>query len=137
MEHELHSRIRIVHAIAPAAINASTNGAAIDTKGFESLEYLLHVGTAMVGGGFTCVFQESATGAFGGEETTVPTANVIGGSPVVSIGDTNMVFRVGIVGKERYQRIQIIETGTITGGVIGVTALLGDPKEAPVADQNT
>lgn len=137
MEHEIHSRLRVVHAIAPAAIAADTSGAAIDTRGFESLEYVLHVGTAMVGGGFTCVFQESTTGAFGGEETTVPAAHVIGGSPVISIGDTNLVLRVGVIGKERYQRIRLIETGTITGGVVGVTALLGDPKEGPVADQNT
>lgn len=137
MEHEIHSRIKLVHCIAPAAIAANTNGAAIDTAGFESLEYAFNVGTAMVGGGFAVTLQESDTGAFGGEETAVSADETIGALPTISIGDANMVFRVGSIGKKRYQRPVLTETGTISAGVIGCMAILGDPKEMPVADQST
>ena len=137
MEHELHSRLKIVHCVAPAAIAANTNGASIDTKGFESLEYVFHVGTAMVGGGFEVTLQESDTGSFGGEETAVPADNIIGALPSIAIGDANKVFRVGSIGKKRYQRPVLTESGTITGGVTGVVAVLGNSHEAPIADQST
>lgn len=137
MEHEIHSRMKVVHCVAPAAIAANTNGASIDTAGHESCEFVFHVGTAMVGGGFAVTLQESDTGSFGGEETAVPAANIIGELPSIAIADANKVFRVGSIGKKRYQRPVLTETGTITGGVIGCVAILMHPKEAPVADQST
>lgn len=137
MENSLHDRIKVVHAIAPAAIAANTNGAFIDTAGFESLEFILHVGTAMVGGGFDMTLEESATGAGGGEQAAVPAANIRGTLPTVAIGDANKVFRVGCTSKERYVRPVLTETGTITGGVIGCVAVLGHPKNAPTAEQYT
>ena len=137
MEHSLHHDLKIVHCIAPAALAATTNGASIDTLGHESLEYVFHVGTAMVGGGFDVTLQESATGAFGGEETAVPAANILGALPSIAIADANKVFRVGSIGKKRYQRPVITETGTITGGVIGCVAVLGHPRNAPTDAQNT
>ena len=137
MEHSLHSDIKLVHCIAPAALVANTNGAAIDCAGHESLEFAFNVGTAMVGGGFAGTLQESDTGAFGGEETTVAAEHILGGLPTISIGDANKVFRCGYIGKKRYVRPVLTETGTISGGVVGCMAILGHPKNAPVADQNT
>lgn len=137
MEFDLHSNIKIVHCVAPAALAANTNGAAIDTLGFESCEFVFHVGAAFVGGGFNVTLQESDTGAFGGEETAVPADNTLGALPSIAIGDANKVFRVGSIGKKRYVRPVLTETGTITAGVIGCAAVLGHPKEGPVADQST
>lgn len=137
MEYDLHSKVQIVNAVPPAALAANTNGASIDTVGYESLEYVLHVGAAFVGGGFTVSLEESTTGAFGGEQTAVPADDILGALPVIDIGDTNKVYRVGSIGKKRYQRIVLTETGTITAGVIGVTAVLSHPKSAPIADQST
>lgn len=137
MYQDAHSKMKIVHGIAPAAIAGDTDSAIVDTIGFESLEWVLHVGIAMAGGGFTCVFEESDVVTFGGEETAVPTGEVVGASPVVAIADADKVFRVGIVGKKRFQRMSLVETGTITAGIIGVNAHLGNPEQAPVADQST
>ena len=58
MEFDLHSYIKAVHCIAPGALAANTNGATVDTLGFESLEYVIHIGTAFVGGGFSVSFQQ-------------------------------------------------------------------------------
>lgn len=137
MYQDMHSKIQAVHALPPAALAADANTAAIDTLRFESCEFVFHVGTAMVGGGFAVTLEESETGAFGGEETAVPAEEILGALPTISIGDANQVFRVGSVGKMRYQRAVLTETGTITAGVIGVMAILGHPENAPVADQST
>ncbi len=137
MEKDLHNHLLIVHGIPPAALAADADSAVIDTVGFESLEWVLHVGVAMAGGGFTCVFEESDVVTFGGEETVVPAADVLGTSPVVAIADANKVFRVGIIGKKRFQRMSLVETATITAGVIGVTAVFSDARVRPTADQDT
>lgn len=137
MEYDLHSRVNTVNCVPPAALAADTNGAAVDTLGFESLEYVIHVGTAFVGGGFDVTLEESDTGAFGGEETAVPAEETLGALPSIAIGDANKTFRVGSIGKKRYQRIVLTETGTISAGVIGVAGVLSHPKQLPVADQST
>lgn len=137
MEFDLHSNIKIVHAIAPAALTANTNSAAVDTRGHESLEWVLYNGAAMVGGGFTCLFFESDVSTFGGEETAVPAENILGVSPVIEIGDVNKTLRVGVNAKKRYQQIRLVETGTITAGVLGVCAVLSHPSTGPVPDQST
>lgn len=137
MEHEIHSKTKVVNCISPQALAANTNGAWIDTLGFESLEYVIQIGVAFAGGGFNFSFQESPTGAGGGEETTVPAGHIIGQTPVIVATDANKLMRVGVVGKERYQRIVLTETGTISAGIVGVLGVLSHPKNAPVPDQYT
>lgn len=144
MEYSVHEDVKHVHSVSPAALAADTNGASIDTLDFEALEFLVHVGTAFVGGGFDISLEESDTGAFAGEENAVVTGDLVGDAAltsgrgvVVAIGDTAKTYRLGYVGKKRFVRPVLTETGTITGGVIGVSAILARPKSAPVDDQNT
>ena len=136
MERDSHSSSQIVHAIAPAVYTANSVGAIVDTLGFEALLWVIHVGVAITGGGFTCLFQEDDVVGFGGV-TTVPADGVIGGSPVIIATDANKVFRVGIIAKKRFQRLTLVETDTVTAGVIGATAVLTEAKARPVDDQNT
>lgn len=140
MEYDLHNDCKVVHCIPPSALAADTNGAAVDTLGFEALEYLINVGAAFVGGGFDITIEESpddGSGSPTGVWTAVPTERILGPLPQVSIGDTNTAFRVGSIGKERHQRIVLTETGTISAGGIGVVALLAMPKSMPTAAQAT
>lgn len=139
MERDLHSEIQIVHSIAPAALAVDTNGAAVDVKGFEGLEWVIHVGVAFAGGGYDVTIEQSpddGSGSPTGVWTAVPTAETLGALPVVAIADANLVLRVGSIGKERHQRPVLTETDTITAGVIGVSAVLAYPKTVPVADQS-
>lgn len=144
LEYDLNSRIKIVHVIPPAVytadavgaiINVGPTGTAPQEQGFLSMCYLIHIGTALIGGGFICIFEESDVVTFGGEETVVPAANVLGGSPIMVATDANETRRVGIVGKKQYQRLTLDETGTVTAGVIGATALLANPRFIPIPAQ--
>lgn len=140
MEYDLHSKVKIVHCITPSAIAADTNGAAVDTLGYESCEFVIHVGTAMAGGGFDVTVEQSpddGSGSPTGVWTAVPAAETLGALPVIVATDADKVFRVGSIGKERHQRVVLTETGTISGGTVGATAILGNPVVAPVADQST
>jgi hypothetical protein len=135
-EYDQSSEITLVHCVTPSAIAADTNGATVDTSGYESITYAIHVGTAMAGGGFNVTIEQDDDSGFG-SGAAVSAAETIGTLPTISIGDTDKVYRVGSIGKERYQRIVLTETGTISGGTIGVVAILGNPKSTPTSAQNT
>lgn len=140
MEFDLHNRVKAVLAVPSAVIAADTNGATIDTLGFEGLEYIISVGVAFVGGGFDVTIEQSpddGAGSATGVWTAVPAAETLGDLPVVIITDADMVLRVGSIGKERHQRIVLTETGTISAGVIGVIAVLSHPREVPTIAQAT
>ena len=144
MEFDLHSKVKAVTSIDPA-VNAGTTltGDTIDTAGFESLEHIVVVGVAFAGGGYDFVCQQAPDNAGSpGTWAAVPAADVIGGVSnsvdiSVAIADANQVYRVGSVGKERFQRIVMTEAAANTTGVVGAEYILTKPKARPVADQNT
>ena len=136
-EQDLHSQIQIVHAVPPAASAVDITSAAIDTLGFESIEFVIHVGTAFVGGGYDATLEGADNSAFTTGNGAVAAADILGVLPSVAITDANKVFRVGSVDKRRFQRIVLTETDTITAGVIGVSAVLSHPRVKAVADQST
>ena len=120
--------------IAPiAALGADEDSAVIDTLGFESFEWLIAFGVITTGT-WTMVFEESDVVTFGGEESVVPAANVIGDSPVYIASDSGEARRVGIVGKKRFQRMTLV--GAATPIAVGaILALLSNPVIKPVAAQ--
>ena len=136
MEYDLHSQVKVRTGIAPvAALGADTDSAIIDTIGFESFEWLISMGVITTGT-FSMVFEESAVVTFGGEETVVPAANVMGASPTYIVTDDGQVRRVGIIGKKRFQRCTLV--GAATPVAIGaILALLGNPVIKPVGAQAT
>lgn len=143
MEYDLHSKVKAVDCIGPAVLAADTNGAAIDMQqdqGYESIEYLIHVGTALAGGGWDVTIEQSpddGSGSPTGVWTAVPADETLGALPVFVATDTDLVLRVGSIGKERHQRVVLTETGTISAGVTGASAILSHAKQLPVADQST
>ena len=140
MENDLHSFVKIVPAVPPAVFTATVTGTTIDTLGFESLEYAFHIGTALTGAGAIIdVTLEQAPDVAGspGAWAAVPAAEILGTLPQMIEADANKCFRVGSIGKERFQRCVMTETVAVTGGVVGAVGILSNPKSAPVAAQFT
>ncbi len=138
MEFDLHSRVKVVIGIGATdgiAAGASTDSAVIDTVSFESFEWLIDVGPITTGT-FSLVLEESDVVTFGGEETVVPTANVLGDSPTWIITDDDQVRRVGIVGKKRFQRVTLVGAATPVADFC-IMGLLSNAKDEPVPDQST
>lgn len=135
-EYDIHSEVKVRTGIAPvAALGADNDSAVIDSLGFESFEWLISLGVITTGT-FSCVFEESDVVTFGGEETVVPAANVIGVSPTWIVTDDGQARRVGIVGKKQFQRMTLV--GAATPVAVGaVLALLSNPVTKPVAAQAT
>lgn len=140
MEFDLHSRIKAVHALlAQVHIDASTNGATIDSLGFESCEYIAQVSLA-IDGDFEITLEQAPDDGTGspGAWAAVPAADVLGVGPIViATADAAKVYRLGSVGKERFQRCVLVETAANTVGVVGVIAVLSNPSVGPAAEQIT
>ena len=136
MEYDLNSSVKVRTGTAPvAALGASTDSAVIDTLGFESLDWLISIGVITTGT-FSMVFEESDVVTFGGEETVVAAADVIGGSPTWIATDGGQARRVGIIGKKQFQRCTLV--GAATPVAVGcILALLGNPVTVPVLAQTT
>lgn len=133
MEYDLHSNIDDRVAVATQAVIADTLivGAIIDTLGFESLEYVVQVGVITTG---TCSFVlEQGDDSGLSDAAVVPTAEVLGALTGFLVTDDTSTKRVGSIGKKRYQRLSLQPAGTAAINFLGASAVLGNPKTAPVA----
>lgn len=136
MEKDLHSGIKTLIALDVGNIttDTTTDGNVIDTVGFEGLEYSIQSGT-ITDGTYALLLEESDVVTFGGEETVVPAANILGVLTGFVAANDDVTLRVGSIGKKRFQRLAIVSASTSTGGTnFTAQAILGFPKSGPVAE---
>lgn len=128
--------MKLTHVIESVVRTATVVGAIVDTKDFESLEYAITIDDALVGGGFTALLEEGNDPALS-DAAAVVAGETLGALPVAIATDTDKVMRVGTVGKKRYSRLTLTETGSVTAGLIGAIAIQQHPRNAPTAEQAT
>lgn len=132
---DMHSNIKIVHAITPAAVGTSgiaggKISAAIDRRGFESVEFVFSYGTsASAADTITPVVYEA--NATGDSFTSVADADLIGSETPVALAAAGS-SKIGYRGNKRYLKIRLYGTGHATG-IVSAAAVLGAPAMAPVA----
>jgi len=132
---DMHSNIKVITAITPAAIGTSgiaggKLSAAIDRRGYESVEFVFNYSTA---GASTdqvvpVVYEGDATdGAF----TSVADADLLGteAAHVISAAGAG---KIGYTGGKRYLKLRLYGIGHATG-TVGAVAILGNPHSGPVA----
>lgn len=138
---DLSNNIFAKQSIAPATIVATTNGSAVDARGYGSACAVISLGTegqTLTGDNFwTFKIQGCATS--GGTYTDLtaammiePAANsLVIDAPADAPGIYQMGFRVR---DYRYFRVVCTESGTIsTGTLMEAIIVLGDPASAPTA----
>lgn len=133
MEKDLHNNIDDRVALVEQAIAADTlvDGEIIDTQGFESLEYVVQVGTITTGVvGF--IIQEGDDSGLS-DAANVPAAETLGSLTGFIVTDDDATKRVGSIGKKRYQRFSILPDDSAAIDFISAVAILGHPHTAPVA----
>jgi len=141
-----HSGVKVVVAIAAAALTADNTPPAVDLQDFNSAEIILAIG---VGGiTFSGANKIEFKLTHSDDDSTyeaVDAGDVIGvasvgtGGTVKSLTAAHAVaaaYRFGYVGGKRYIKLLADFSGTHgTGTPIAATAVLGAPYDAPVADQ--
>lgn len=128
LHHEVVSRVGL--NIGAIATDTDTDGAIIDTAGYESLEFFIQSGTITDGTYTAQLFHGNDSGL---SDAAQLTGEEVLGSAVFVAADDNASKRIGYVGKKRYVRLRIVSTGTTTGGTLGAQAVLGTPHHAPTA----
>lgn len=133
MEYDLHNNVLQKAALDTTAIstNTTTAGAIIDTKGFESIEFVVQAGT-LTDGAYTVKLEDGDDSGLS-DAADVSSELVLGGLPAFADTEDNAVKRVGSISKKRYQRLSIVSTGVTTGGTLSAVALLSHARSAPTA----
>lgn len=111
--------------------DTTVTGNAINTEGFESLEFLIFSG-AHTDGTFTPALFESDTNSFGGA-TAVDLNYVLGDYADSSIDTAETVTRLGYVGKKQYVWLTLTSTVVTSGATLGAIAVLGYAHEEATA----
>lgn len=128
---DLGSFIKALLGITTAAKTDGTAlSAAIDLASYDGFCAILHTGT-WTDGTHTPSITECDTS--GGTYTAVATADLIGAfTAVTSNANVGAKQKVGYIGKKRYIKLQIVTTGSTTGAVLGMDAILGFARKEPL-----
>lgn len=133
MEYDLHNKIKDLVAVVIQAFTADDTavGEIIDTKGFESLEYVVQVGTITTGT-LRFILEEGDDSGLS-DVAVVPAAETLGSLTGFVAADDDETKRVGSIGKKRYQRLTLEGENTSVINFLGAAAILGNPKTKPTA----
>lgn len=134
-EYDLHSNIKQEVALDSQDIttNTTTVGNIIDTRGFESIEFVIQSGV-ITDGTYTLILEQGDDSGLS-DAAVVPTDEVLGVLTGFVAADDNAAKRVGSIGKKRFQRLSILSAGTSTGATkMSSVAILGNPQSAPTAE---
>ena len=134
---DLESMIKESVAVPMQAIatDTTTNSAAIDMQGYESLVLVAETG-AWTDGTFTMALLE-------GDDTNISNASAVADADLLptgtgqeasaALGAANSISKVGYRGTSRYVFVGLVSASTTTGATVGVKAIQGHPANAPVA----
>lgn len=139
---DLHSNIKVLQAIIPAAIgaNATKTGPVIDRRGYGAVEFVTEYGAVTTTG--TIVTLIVKEGDVTGTMTSVADADLIGTEALASLAAGARVAgtgkevskRVGYKGEKRYVQLLMVQTGTTSVGCVAASAILANPAVAPVSN---
>ena len=140
--NDLHNRTRAVTAIVPAAIgaNATKTGVVVDRQGYGGVEWVISYGSVTTTGSVVTVvaFEGDVTGTLTSIADTAllgteALASLAAGARVAGTGK-EVVKRLGYVGNKRYVRLNVVQTGVTSVGVVGAAAVLHNPSVSPTAN---
>ena len=143
MSRDLAHSIKVVQALENAQYSATINGDIIDAAGLESLTFIGSVGTnfTFTGSNYMTFTVQSDTDSAGGTMAAIESNEYLAPQEdgaawdriLDAAGDEDSAFSIGVrITTDRYYRIVMTETGTVTAADIGVVAMLGCPRSAPV-----
>lgn len=129
---DAYNSVTLRETLAIATRTASANGTSVDraTNGsmFQDAMVVVHTGV-ITDGTHTVDVQESDDNT---AWSSVAASELQGTEPVIAAADDNKLFVIGYKGQKRYLRVVLTTAGTTSGGTLGATVLLANPRVAPV-----
>lgn len=133
---DLHNNILVKRAISPvvSASDTAIVSEIIDTRGFQSLEFLIAIGTFTDSNATATVLVEDGDNSALSDNAAVVDAELLGteAEAAFNYGDDNEVRKIGYIGNKRYVRLTITPSGNGGDLPIAAIAVLANPYDAPV-----
>jgi hypothetical protein len=134
---DLHSHIKVSRAISPVSVadNTALVSQIIDTKDYESLEFLIATGSVGdAAADFTTLVEEGDVSNLS-DAAAVADADLLGTEAAASFdqADDDSVFKIGYKGNKRYVRLTITPANNATAALISAVAVQSHAKAGPVA----
>ncbi len=112
MDYDLHHSSKVEIALDIQGSSDTVVGEIMDSQGFGSLEYLIHV--EITSGIWDMKFEHGENATLSDAEV-VPAELIFGNLTSFDSGDNPTARRMGSTSKKRYQRVTIVETSAGIG----------------------
>lgn len=131
--NSVYTNVTARASLNPAARTATATGAGVDRNVGADMHrtamVLVHTGT-ITDGTHTIEVQDSDDNT---TFTAVADQYLQGTEPAIGVADDDKLFFIGYIGVRRYLRVVSTVAGATTGGIYGVSVLLGEPRRGPVS----
>ena len=124
MEYDLKHHVKPVAALPAGDFTSASNGEIIDTVGYQSLTFLVSIGTVTSASQLKI---EHGDDSGLSDAAAVDDSHILDELPAIATSDANGTKWFGYIGKKRYVRVSFV-SGNATLGVVG---LYGHPNSVP------
>lgn len=138
MTQDLYNNVKASRALSPvsgAADNTAQVSQIIDTAGFDSLAFLLALGSLADADATFAVTMDHGDAANLSDAAAVASTDLVGTLAGASFifSDDDVVKKVGYIGAKRYVRLTITPANNTGAWLIAVIALQGGASKSPVS----
>jgi hypothetical protein len=135
---DLHNNVHVKRAISPVVVTDNTPQVSqiIDRQGFESLEFVVQLGTLSDADTTTVVLVEDGDDSGLSDAAAVADEALLGTEAVAAFtfADDNEPRKIGYIGGKRYVRLTVTPSNNTGNIPIAAVALLGHPHLMPTAN---
>lgn len=132
------NNINVKRVISPVSVADTTAqvGQIIDAKGYDSVTYVINLGSIADADATFTVLLEHGDAANLSDAAAVPDDQLIGTEALAGFqfDDDNKVRKLGYAGGKRYTRLTITPVNNASAALLGAVAVLGHPASAPTAN---
>lgn len=136
--NDLMNNVYPKRCISPVSVSDNTAqvGQIIDRRGFDSLTYLIAIGSVADADATFTVLLEEGDAANLSDAAAVADADLLGTEVLAGFqfDDDNECRKLGYRGSKRYTRLTITPANNTGAAVLSAVALLGDPSLGPTAN---
>lgn len=132
------NKIHPLRCISPVSVadNTAQVGQIIDRQGFESLTYVIAMGSLADADATFAVLLEHGDAANLSDATAATGDNVLGTAALAGFifSDDDKTRKIGYVGGKRYTRLTITPANNTSAAVLAAVAILGGANKAPTVN---
>jgi hypothetical protein len=132
---DIHNEIKVLRAISPVSVadNTAQVGQIIDRQGFDSLEYLIALGSIADADATFAVTMDEGDAANLSDASAVAAADLVGtyAAAGFQFDSDDGVRKIGYRGNKRYTRLTITPSANASAALFSALAVLMNPGIRP------